>query len=265
MNWRQRLTQNLFYGGLTREDYLRVRDTVLEHNRSSVVVWCFVLGGFWIYSLLMSMGSEAYANCRMAYAGGLACCVFALYGAAFVAPNWKWIRLPLIVFFDIAFLGASIGIAVFQPDVRTITMFVAVIIVPICYIERTILTIILLLINLTAYIFIAKGPIEPEIYSWGLGNLIIFSTGGMLKFVRESAHREFIIGTECGILHRMKKENPEKEFYPLEPEVLCPNMKRITLEDVLFALRDLEPRIEMDEAMRRRAKTPIDRMLEILP
>lgn len=180
MNWRQRLTQNLLYGGLTREDYLRVRDTVLEHNRSYVVVWCFVLGGFWIYSLLMSMGSEAYANCRMAYAGGLACCVFALYGAAFVAPHWKWIRLPLIVFFDIAFLGASIGIAVFQPDVRTITMFVAAIIVPICYIERTILTIILLLINLTAYIFIAKGPIEPGIYSWGLGNLIIFSTGGTL-------------------------------------------------------------------------------------
>ena len=91
------------------------------------------------------------------------------------------------------------------------------------------------------------------------------STGGMLKFVRESDCREFIIGTECGILHRMKKENPEKEFYPLEPEVLCPNMKRITLEDVLFALRDLEPRIELDAAMCRRAKKPIDRMLEILP
>ena len=42
-------------------------------------------------------------------------------------------------------------------------------------------------------------------------------------------------------------------------------MKRITLEDVLFALRDLEPRIELDETMRRRAKKPIDRMLEILP
>ena len=91
------------------------------------------------------------------------------------------------------------------------------------------------------------------------------STGGMLKFVRESDCREFIIGTECGILHRMKKENPEKKFYPLEPEVLCPNMKRITLEDVLFALRDLDPRIELDATMCRRAKKPIDRMLEILP
>ena len=91
------------------------------------------------------------------------------------------------------------------------------------------------------------------------------STGGMLKFVRESEHREFIIGTECGILHRMRKENPGKQFYPLEPAVLCPNMKKITLEDVLFALRDLEPRIELDEEMRKKAKAPIDRMLEVLP
>ena len=91
------------------------------------------------------------------------------------------------------------------------------------------------------------------------------STGGMLKFVRESEQEEFIIGTECGILYRMGKENPGKRFYPLEPAVVCPNMKRITVEDVLFALRDLAPRIELDEEMRKKAKAPIDRMLEVLP
>ena len=91
------------------------------------------------------------------------------------------------------------------------------------------------------------------------------STGDMLKFVRESEQKEFIIGTECGILHRMRKENPGKQFYPLEPAVLCPNMKKITLEDVLFALRDLLPRIELDEEMRKKAKAPINRMLEVLP
>ena len=92
-----------------------------------------------------------------------------------------------------------------------------------------------------------------------------FSTGGMLKFVKESDCREFIIGTECGILHRMRKENPTKQFYPLEPNVLCPNMKKITLEDVLMALQDLAPRIELDEETLRRARIPIDRMLEVQP
>jgi len=91
------------------------------------------------------------------------------------------------------------------------------------------------------------------------------STGGMLKFVRESAETEFVIGTETGILYRMKKENPEKKFYPLEPEPICPNMKKITLEDVLFALQDLSPRIELDPETIARARIPIDRMLEVRP
>ncbi len=91
------------------------------------------------------------------------------------------------------------------------------------------------------------------------------STGGMLNFVRESSAKKFIIGTESGILHRMKKENPGKVFYPLEPDVICPNMKRITLEDVLFALQDLTPRIELDAETIRLARRPIDRMLEVRP
>jgi quinolinate synthase len=61
----------------------------------------------------------------------------------------------------------------------------------------------------------------------------------------------------------MRKENPAKQFYPLEPNVLCPNMKKITLEDVLSSLRDLAPRIELDEETLRRARVPIDRMLEV--
>ena len=61
----------------------------------------------------------------------------------------------------------------------------------------------------------------------------------------------------------MRKENPEKAFYPLEPAVLCPNMKRITLEDVLNSLRDMSPAVELEEEVLRRAREPIDRMLEV--
>ena len=89
------------------------------------------------------------------------------------------------------------------------------------------------------------------------------STGGMLRFVHESPQKEFIIGTECGILHRMRKENPDKVFYPLEPAVLCPNMKRITLEDVLNSLRDMSPTVELTEEVLHRARAPIDKMLEV--
>lgn len=89
------------------------------------------------------------------------------------------------------------------------------------------------------------------------------STGGMLKFARECDAREMIVGTETGILHRLRKENPGKTFFPLEPNPLCPNMKKLSVESVLAALRDLAPRVELDDETIRMAREPIDRMLAI--
>ncbi|NLF93027.1 MAG: quinolinate synthase NadA [Oligosphaeraceae bacterium] len=89
------------------------------------------------------------------------------------------------------------------------------------------------------------------------------STGGMLKFAREAAAREFIICTESGIIHRMQKENPAKIFHTLAPEPLCPNMKKITLQDVWSAMRNLAPRIELPDEVIRLARRPIDKMLAV--
>ena len=89
------------------------------------------------------------------------------------------------------------------------------------------------------------------------------STGGMLKFARESSAKSFIVATEQGILHRLRKENPGKEFFPLEPAPLCPNMKKLSLENVRDALRDMAPRVELDAETIRLARAPIDRMLSI--
>jgi len=89
------------------------------------------------------------------------------------------------------------------------------------------------------------------------------STGGMLKFARASAAREFIICTESGIIHRMQKENPDKIFHTLAPEPLCPNMKKITLQDVWSAMRNLAPRIELPDEIIRLARRPIDKMLAV--
>ena len=87
------------------------------------------------------------------------------------------------------------------------------------------------------------------------------STGGMLRRVKESAAKEFVIATECGIVHRMEKENPDKQFYLIEPAPRCPNMKKISLEDILFSLRDNGPTVELDAELIKRAVLPIERML----
>jgi quinolinate synthase len=89
------------------------------------------------------------------------------------------------------------------------------------------------------------------------------STGEMLKFVKSSDATEFIVGTEIGILHRMKKENPGKKFYPLENNPVCEDMKKITLDKIAAALRDLSCRVELDPDMIERARKPIEKMLEL--
>lgn len=87
------------------------------------------------------------------------------------------------------------------------------------------------------------------------------STGGMLSFVRNSPETNFVIGTEIGILHRLHKENPTKNFFPLDPNPICADMKKITLESIRNALRDLSPQIELDDNTIQAARAPIDRML----
>jgi quinolinate synthase len=91
----------------------------------------------------------------------------------------------------------------------------------------------------------------------------VLSTGGMCRTVIGRPEPAFIIGTETGILHRLRQENPEKAFYPLLEQAVCPNMKKITLEKVLWSLRDLQTVITVPEAIALRARRSIDAMLAI--
>jgi len=91
----------------------------------------------------------------------------------------------------------------------------------------------------------------------------IGSTSAILKQARESAGKTFIIGTECGILHTLEKESPDKAFLSPTTPAVCPNMKRIGLETVLWALEEMRYQIEVPEEVRVGAKRAIDRMLAI--
>lgn len=93
---------------------------------------------------------------------------------------------------------------------------------------------------------------------------VVTSTEGMSKYIIKSPEMEFIIVTEIGIIHRMKKENPDKLFYPVTEKAICPNMKRITLEKVLWSLEDLSFEITVDPDIMVKARLSIDRMLQIV-
>jgi quinolinate synthase len=88
------------------------------------------------------------------------------------------------------------------------------------------------------------------------------STNGMVNFARKSESKEFIIGTEKELCYRLKKENPDKLFYPIK-SAICPNMKKITLEKVLNSLETLEPKIQLSETVMEKAYKPLKRMMEV--
>lgn len=89
------------------------------------------------------------------------------------------------------------------------------------------------------------------------------STGGMCQFARESDAKEFIVGTEVGILHRLRKENPRKIFHPVSEEIVCSDMKKITLENLAGCLREMKHEVAVPEEISTRAKRAIDAMLAI--
>lgn len=88
------------------------------------------------------------------------------------------------------------------------------------------------------------------------------STNGMVNHVKKSSKREFIIGTEKDICYRLKNENPNKKFYPIE-SAICSNMKKITAEKVLESLRKLEPTIKLSDKIMEGAKKPLQKMMDV--
>jgi quinolinate synthase len=93
----------------------------------------------------------------------------------------------------------------------------------------------------------------------------ILSTGQMLKFVKTSTAKRFIVATEIGIIHALKKQNPQAEFIPASERAVCPNMKKITLDKVVGSLEDMQFKVTVPEEIRVKAKKSLDRMVEILP
>jgi len=91
----------------------------------------------------------------------------------------------------------------------------------------------------------------------------VLSTEGMVQYVRRSKSPEFIVATETGILHKMRKENPEKKFIPATDRAVCNYMKLNTLEKLVLSLERMQYEVKVPEPIRSRALLPIERMLKV--
>lgn len=89
----------------------------------------------------------------------------------------------------------------------------------------------------------------------------VCSTEGMCKYIKKTEEKEFIIGTEQGIIHRLKKENPQKIFYPISEAAICHTMKLVTLEKVFDSLKELKYEIKLSDEIIQKSQKSIRSML----
>lgn len=109
----------------------------------------------------------------------------------------------------------------------------------------------------------AKVIVHPECTPpvIGLADEVL-STDGMCSYAKKTLAGEIIVGTEIGMLYKLRKENPHKKFYPASIHAVCLNMKLTTLEKVLWALEEMKYEVSVSEDIRARARGALDRMLE---
>jgi quinolinate synthase len=104
--------------------------------------------------------------------------------------------------------------------------------------------------------YIASGELSSD-------KTKILSTGGMMRYTKESKTKEFVVATETGMLYPLQKANPKKKFIPLRKDMVCEYMKMITLPKVYNSLKNLEFEVHVPEEIAKKARVPIERMLEI--
>ncbi|MFH1075648.1 MAG: quinolinate synthase NadA [Pseudomonadota bacterium] len=109
-------------------------------------------------------------------------------------------------------------------------------------------------------IFMAHPECKPEVI--GLADKV-FSTSGMLAYAKESRHNSFIVGTEEGLLYPLRRDNPDKQFFLAWDGLICEEMKRTRIEDVLAALENMQHVISVPEDVRDKAFMAVDRMLRM--
>jgi quinolinate synthase len=109
-------------------------------------------------------------------------------------------------------------------------------------------------------VFMAHPECRPEILKMAD---VVTSTSGMINHAGNAPEKEFIVGTEVGLLHTLNKQNPDKKFYPASEELLCTDMKKNTLADVVSCLENLSGEVKVPEEIRVPALEAVERMIAI--
>ena len=176
----EKLKNYLLYGSIRKKEYDQVHTPVAEANHKALTYWSVLVSLFWIYCLVMSLKAPDYALCRPAYLAALIACVFSFLCSRFVVSRFPDTLAVFKFIFRLSLLGGGIGIAVCQWNVRSLTLFAVAIISPSIFVDSTLSSLLVHFSALVIYILAGRNIIAPDIYSWGLGNYLLFSVFGVL-------------------------------------------------------------------------------------
>ena len=213
-----KLTKTLIYCGLDKNDFNKIRDSVAKENRKTAFVWSITSAVYWAYCLTMSFFNADYKLCRYVYLVAFVTAAISIILSVFFSKKSRGVVCVIMYALRVSLLFAGIGIAYCQPDTRSVTMFVMTCIVPYTFIDRTVSAILLIAAEIICYTVFCAGVIQPDIYSFGLITLFIFSTLGL------------VMG------HHINKSRYERSMYSLEIEILADEQRKYANHDGLTGL-----------------------------
>lgn len=190
---RKTIVNTLFYGGLEEKDFANIQDLVSVDNRKTAIVWSALSTLYWTYCFIMSFADELYRLCRTVYVVALIAAVISIILSVLFAHRSKYALTAVLYILRISLIFAGVGIAYCQPGVRSVTMFVMAVVIPICFIDRTISTILLVVAQILAYSVFTVSILSSDLFYFGLVTLFIFSSLGVVMghHINKSRYERF--------------------------------------------------------------------------
>lgn len=228
MRFYNRIVNELIYGGLSKEDFQRVKESIDEKNRKTLSSVSIIVGLYWIASRFI-YGAPKYAFTRIVFIDSALFCLIILLCSLFLVKRVPWTLHPVMCCMSISFWGTSFALAFLQPDQRIATKIVAAMIIPHLFLERPIVTIAIELISVAFYAVMGKRILTPDVYSWGITTLLIFSSVGVIlgHITTKSRFERYVYLDSAEKLAEIQK-NYNKE---LQKEVAAKTERIVTLHD----------------------------------
>ena len=227
------IKKELFYGGLTREEFWQVRELVNEANRKNIISHSIVVLLFWAVAFIV-YGSDHYSDLIRIFPYAFFICTFSLVCGLFLIKKFPVLLHPVKYFMEVAFLEVGVScLIVFQSDVgKAVYAFVLAVLVPILFIDRTITSFILETIMVISFVVLGYGTTEPDFFIWGLRTLIIFSVTGVIaaRFINNGRFERYIYADSAKKLADIQKSYNSE----LKKEVAAKTERIVNLQDKLI-------------------------------